>query len=192
MRTRNLIFALCSAVLIMAMASCSSCSKEEKPAPQQTRFEQGMTAEDTAAVEELIDEFFQYAIDKKFADAAAMLYRYDKKRTMPELLNNEEMADVRTMLRSFPMVDYRIEYMKFSKSDRNEVLCYVIMKRAEGNMPEISTKMFFKPVRYMHKWYLCLMNTEYSDRSIVDPDKRDSMKADYKSKTEKKEQPAQK
>lgn len=151
-----------------------------------------MTAEDTAAVEELIDEFFQYAIDKKFADAAAMLYRYDKKRTMPELLNNEEMADVRTMLRSFPMVDYRIEYMKFSKSDRNEVLCYVIMKRAEGNMPEISTKMFFKPVRYMQKWYLCLMNTEYSDRSIVDPDKRDSMKADYKSKTEKKEQPAQK
>lgn len=187
MRMRNIIFAALSAVLLTALASCSSCSKKEAPSPAMTTFEQGMTAKDTADVKALVDHFFQLAVDKKFADAAAMLYRYDKRRTEPELLNNEEMADVRTMLRSFPMVDYRIEYIKFDSHDRNEVLCYVIMRHAEGNMPEVSTKMFFKPVKYLEKWYLCLMNTGYSDRAVVDPDHRDSMSANFKSKEEAKE-----
>ena len=53
--------------------------------------------------------------------------------------------------------------------------CNVIIREAEGDMPAITTKMFFKPVNYLGNWVLCLTNTEYGDRRIVDPSKSDSM-----------------
>lgn len=86
------------------------------------------------------------------------------------------------MLESVPMVDYRIEYIKFDENYQNEVLCHVIIKKAEGDMPEMSTKMFFKPVNYMGNWLLCLTNTEYGDKGVVNPDKRDSVEKDFEKK----------
>lgn len=57
-------------------------------------------------------------------------------------------------------------------------------------MPDITTKMFFKPVDYMGNWVLCLTNTEYGDKGVVKPDKRDSVERSYmkqqKSASEKK------
>lgn len=127
-----------------------------------------------------MDKFFTFVKEKNFSEAAGMLYRNDQTENHnPELLNNEEMADVRKMLESVPMVDYRIEYIKFDEDFKNEVLCHVIMKKAEGDMPEMSTKMFFKPVNYMGNWLLCLTNTEYGDKGVVDPEKRDSVEKNF-------------
>lgn len=161
------------------VTSCSSCSKEKSTEDTTiTKFEKSLKERDTAEVKALVDRFFQYAINKEFGEAAAMLYRSDKS-SQPEVLDNEEMRKVKIMLRSFPMVDYRIEYIKFNKNRSNEVLCYVIMQKAEEGKPELSTKMFFKPVKVLDKWYLCLTNTEYGDRGVVKSTKRDSVKKAY-------------
>lgn len=177
-------------LLLLQLSSCNSCSsKKEAPAgPPPTEFEKGMTAKDTAAVKALVDKFFTFVKEKNFSEAAGMLYRNDQTENHnPELLNNEEMADVRNMLESVPMVDYRIEYIKFDEDFKNEVLCYVIIKKAEGDMPEMSTKMFFKPVNYMGNWLLCLTNTAYGDKGVVAPDKRDSVERNYEKKTQPKQ-----
>ena len=180
---RFLILILASA-LMLSLSSCNSCSskKKEVQGPPPTDFEKGMTAKDTTAVKELVDQFFAYAKEKNFTEAAGMLYRTTEDSDEPQPLNNDEMAEVKTMLETFPMVDYRIEYIKFSDSEENEVLCYVIMKKAEGDMPEMSTKMFFKPVNYMGNWVLCLTNTGYGDKGVVDPNKRDSVEKNYQKK----------
>lgn len=189
MKLNKLWALVCVFALIFMFAGCKS--KKEKPQPQKTEFEQGMTAKDTLAVKQLVDKFFSYAKSKNFAEAAAMLYRNDlDKKGEPQQLNNEEMAEVRNMLESIPMVDYKIEYIKFDEYYANEVLCRVIIKKAEGDMPDITTKMFFKPVDYMGNWVLCLTNTEYGDKGVVKPDKRDSVERSYmkqqKSASEKK------
>ena len=184
MKSFKIVILLFVSALMLSLSSCNSCSskKKEVQGPPPTDFEKGMTAKDTTAVKELVDQFFAYAKEKNFTEAAGMLYRTTEDSDEPQPLNNDEMAEVKTMLEAFPMVDYRIEYIKFSDSEENEVLCYVIMKKAEGDMPEMSTKMFFKPVNYMGNWVLCLTNTGYGDKGMVDPNKRDSVEKNYQKK----------
>ena len=184
MKSFKIVILLFVSALMLSLSSCNSCSskKEEVQGPPPTDFEKGMTAKDTTAVKELVDQFFAYAKEKNFTEAAGMLYRTTEDSDEPQPLNNDEMAEVKKMLNVFPMVDYRIEYIKFSDSEENEVLCYVIMKKAEGDMPEMSTKMFFKPVNYMGNWVLCLTNTGYGDKGVVDPNKRDSVEKNYQKK----------
>lgn len=182
MRILKLSFIALLSLLILSLGSCKK--KKEQTGPEPTQFEKVMTSKDTADVKGLIDEFFQYAKDKKFSEAAGMLCRNDNtgEDHKPEALDNEQMAKVRAMLESIPMVDYEIEYIKFNENIDNEVLCNVIIAKAEGDMPAVKTKMFFKPVRSMGQWYLCLMNSEYGDKGVVDPYKRDSMEKDYATK----------
>ena len=184
MKSFKIVILLFVSALMLSLSSCNSCSskKKEVQGPPPTDFEKGMTAKDTTAVKELVDQFFAYAKEKNFTEAAGMLYRTTEDSDEPQPLNNDEMAEVKKMLETFPMVDYRIEYIKLSDSEENEVLCYVIMKKAEGDMPEMSTKMFFKPVNYMGNWVLCLTNTGYGDKGVVDPNKRDSVEKTYQKK----------
>ena len=184
MKSFKIVILLFVSALMLSLSSCNSCSskKKEVQGPPPTDFEKGMTAKDTTAVKELVDQFFAYAKEKNFTEAAGMLYRTTEDSDEPQPLNNDEMAEVKKMLETFPMVDYRIEYIKLSDSEENEVLCYVIMKKAEGDMPEMSTKMFFKPVNYMGNWVLCLTNTGYGDKGVVDPNKRDSVEKNYQKK----------
>ena len=184
MKSFKIVILLFVSALMLSLSSCNSCSskKKEVQGPPPTDFEKGMTAKDTTAVKELVDQFFAYAKEKNFTEAAGMLYRTTEDSDEPQPLNNDEMAEVKKMLETFPMVDYRIEYIKFSDSEENEVLCSVIMQKAEGDMPEMATKMFFKPVNYMGNWVLCLTNTGYGDKGVVDPNKRDSVEKNYQKK----------
>lgn len=164
--------------------SLGSCKKSDKPkGPQPTEFEQGMNAKDTLEVKQLVDKFFSYVKAKNFNEAAAMLYRNDEgDNHEPSELDNEQMEKVKGLLEAVPMIDYEIEYIKFDEAYDNEVLCNVIIAEAHDDMPAMKTKMFFKPIKVMDKWGLCLMNTEYGDRGVVTPDKRDSVEKDYAKK----------
>lgn len=179
MRLHKISVLVAAAALALALGGCRGKQKEDR-GPQKTEFEQGMKSKDTLAVTQLVDRFFGYVKAKDFAEAAGMLYRNDRDRKgEPQQLDNEEMADVRAMLESVPMVSYRIEYIKFDEYYQNEVLCRVVIKEAQDGMPEISTKMFFKPVNYLGNWVLCLTNSAYGDRGVVSPDKRDSLEKAY-------------
>lgn len=176
---QNFLFLLfLSALFVFSLDSCKK--KDKQQGPQPTEFEQAMSAKDTLEVKQLVDKFFTYVKTKNFTEAAAMLYRNDEGEDHEATqLDNEEMAKVRGMLQAVPMVNYEIEYIKFDESYANEVLCNVIIAEAHDDMPAMKTKMFFKPIKVMGQWGLCLMNTEYGDRGVVKPDKRDSVERDY-------------
>ena len=184
MKTRNtclsLVVALLVALLTTGIVSCNS--KKEQQGPQPTEFEMGLTNQDSVAVRGLIDQFFTFVKAKDYAGATQMLYRTspDDPKAEPQPLDNDGIRQVMQMLKSVPMEGYRIEYMKFNEANNNEVLCYVIIKKGNGkDMPDITTKMFFKPMSYLGQWSLGLMNSEWGDNGIVDPAKRDSMKGEY-------------
>ena len=181
MRRKNLFLLLILAFFMVSTVSLTSC-KKEKPKTEFTEFEQGLTNQDSIAVRNLVDQFFTLTKNGDYAGAAGMLYRTElhNKKSEPQLLNNEEIQEVEKLLKSVPMIDYKIEYIKFNQSYKNEVLCDVIIKKADGKgMPEIKTKMFFKPMRYLGQWCLALMNSEWGDREVVDRSKRDSMQKEY-------------
>ena len=184
MKTRNNRLSLLLAVLVMLLSvSVISCnSKKEQKGPQPTEFEMGMTNQDSIAVRGLIDQFFSFVKAKDYAAATEMLYRisYDNPKTEPQPIDNKEIQEVMGLLKSVPMVDYKIEYIKFNESYDNEVLCTVIIKKSKSkDMPDITTKMFFKPMSYLGQWCLGLMNSEWGDDGVVDPAKRDSVKEEY-------------
>lgn len=179
MKIRNIPLMLLVLVLVTAFFSCRSDKKDKTS--QETDFEQAMGAEDTLAVLKLVDEFFGYAENGQYDEAAMMLYRNDtEKDGSPVPLDNDELDQVRNMLRSIPMVDYTVEYIKFNEYYANEVLCKVVISEAEGDMPAITTKMFFKPVFFSGNWVLCLTNTEYGDKRLVTQEEGDSMAEEYK------------
>lgn len=164
--------------MVCSMVSCKKKAQPQGPAP--TAFEESMKSKDTIAVKNLVDKFFTYVKDKNFTEAAGMLYRNDEDEQHHAIeLDNEEMGKVRGLLESVPMIDYEIEYIKFDEAYNNEVLCNVIITEAHDGMPAIKTKMFFKPIKVLDNWGLCLMNTEYGDKGVVRPDQRDSVERDY-------------
>lgn len=111
-----------------------------------------------------------------------MLYRInpDDPKGQPILLDNEELTNVITLLRAFPAIDFSIEYLKFSEAYENEAMCRVTIAKGENGMPDITTKMFFRPMYYLGKWSLGIMNTSWGDRGIVAPSDRDSIARKYK------------
>ena len=201
MKTRNKRLSLLLAVLVMLLSvSVISCnSKKEQKGPQPTEFEMGMTNQDSIAVRGLIDQFFSFVKAKDYAAATQMLYRVpqiklqqscdDSKaepkqigesKAGPQPLSNNEIEKVIKMLKAIPMVDYKIEYIKFNESYNNEVLCYVVIKKSDSkDMPDITTKMFFKPMNHLGQRCLGLMNSGSGDQGVVDPAKRDSVKEVY-------------
>lgn len=173
----SLLIAIAS---IVSFVSCNSDNKKNQ-GPKPTKFEQDLVSEDSMQVKALISQYFDYVLNKNYTEAVAMLYKVNDDG-MPEVLDNDDMAQVRNMLEVVPVVDYRVEYIKFNERTSNEVLCYIIMNKPEEGMPEMTTKMFFKPVLNAGTWYLCLTNTGYGDNGVVDPLKRDSVKFDYHDK----------
>lgn len=171
--------------LTLSLASCKDKKPEQPQGPQPTAFEKAMKAKDTLDVKALVDKYFTYVKEEKFDEAASMVYRNDKsKHSKPETLDAKEKEKVIMLLKSVPMQSYEIEYIKFDKFNKNEVLCNVIIAEAQGDMPAVKTKMFFKPVKNGSEWVLCLMDTEHGDKGVVAPDKRDSVEKHYVDMTE--------
>lgn len=157
-----------------------------------TRLEAAMTETDTLTLTQLIDQYFGYLSEGHYYEAAAMLYHRDKSNNFAEPIpyTNEEMDEFAKTFEDFPIEGYSIDYIKISEESKNEVECSVIMYKGEGNVPDIKTKMYFIPVRYMGTWLLTLANTDSSDRAIVDGEDRDALTHRYEEWTKEKAQEA--
>ena len=78
----------------MLFTACTGCKSEKQQGPQPTEFEQSMTKKDTADVQQTIAQFFGFLKNKKYYDAAQMLYsRPAGAGSEMELLSNKEMDD---------------------------------------------------------------------------------------------------
>lgn len=194
MKRRNLCLVLLALVMAVVLGGMTSCnSKKENKGPQPTEFEMNMTNQDSVAVRGLVDQFFKLVKEKDFAGAAQMLYRIDAKdhKSEPQPLDNDEIDKVMGLLKSVPMESYKIEYIKFNESYANEVLCNVVIKKGNGkDIPDITTKMFFKPMRWLGQWCLGVMDSDHGDRGVVNPTKRDSVEKEYAGEMKAKQQSA--
>ena len=83
-------------------------------------------------------------------DSALMLLRTAKPDCEPQGLNREGFIEFMKTYRQFPVANYTLEYIKFKNPNNNEIKCRILTSD--------NTKLnwYFKPVRYLGRWSLCL------------------------------------
>lgn len=177
---KNLYIILGVFLLIISPLFMTSCKDKPKP-NQQTTFEQSMTNKDSVAVTGLVNVFFQLAESGRYDEAASMLFKnnVDTVYDEPQPLDNKDMEKVKTLLSSLPIKSHTIDYIKFKEVYENEVKCTAIIMEAHDNIPEVKTVFYFKPVSYLGKWKLCLVDSHHGDQTVIKADKKDSMQNEY-------------
>ena len=177
---KNLYIILGVFLLIISPLFMTSCKDKPKPNPQ-TTFEQSMTNKDSVAVTGLVNVFFQLAESGRYDEAASMLFKnnVDTVYDEPKPLDNKDMEKVKTLLSSLPIKSHTIDYIKFKEVYENEVKCTAIIMEAHDNIPEVKTVFYFKPVSYLGKWKLCLVDSHHGDKTVIKADKKDSMQNEY-------------
>lgn len=161
-----------------AFTSCNGCSKQSE-GPTLTAFEQQLEAKDTVEVEQALATFFGHIQNKKFYDAAAMLYTRQDTSETPTQYTNEEMDKFVTIYKQLPFEGYKIDYMKFLSSKENEVACSIILQKGQNGQPDAVSKIFFNPVMVAGKWCLILSESRKFEEPITNFDQRDSLKERY-------------
>lgn len=177
---KNLYIILGVFLLIISPLFMTSCKDKPKPNPQ-TTFEQSMTNKDSVAVTGLVNVFFQLAESGRYDEAASMLFKnnVDTVYDEPKPLDNKDMEKVKTLLSFLPIKSHTIDYIKFKEVYENEVKCTAIIMEAHDNIPEVKTVFYFKPVSYLGKWKLCLVDSHHGDQTVIKADKKDSMQNEY-------------
>lgn len=177
---KNLYIILGVFLLIISPLFMTSCKDKPKPNPQ-TTFEQSMTNKDSVAVTGLVNVFFQLAESGRYDEAASMLFKnnVDTVYDEPQPLDYKDMEKVKTLLSSLPIKSHTIDYIKFKEVYENEVKCTAIIMEAHDNIPEVKTVFYFKPVSYLGKWKLCLVDSHHGDQTVIKADKKDSMQNEY-------------
>lgn len=184
MKKLSYLLLLCVAVFF---ASCSSCSHRDQqenidPLDVPSEFEKHLTSADTASVKELIGVYMAHMQRGEFYKAAEMLYRQEevKSQLVPRELNNEEIERLVKVYKLFPVLDYKIEYMRFREADLNEVCISVVMQKGKNGQPDATSKMFFNPIHFHNAWRLVLDDSHQGTDTFVPVEKRDSMRGVYK------------
>lgn len=177
---KNLYIILGVFLLTISPLFMTSCKDKPKPNPQ-TTFEQSMTNKDSVAVTGLVNVFFQLAESGRYDEAASMLFKnnVDTVYDEPQPLDNKDMEKVKTLLSSLPIKSHTIDYIKFKEVYKNEVKCTAIIMEAHDNIPEVKTVFYFKPVSYLGKWKLCLVDSHHGDQTVIKANKKDSMQNEY-------------
>lgn len=177
---KNLYIILGVFLLIISPLFMTSCKDKPKQNPQ-TTFEQSMTNKDSVAVTGLVNVFFQLAESGRYDEAASMLFKnnVDTVYDEPQPLDNKDMEKVKTLLSSLPIKSHTIDYIKFKEVYENEVKCTAIIMEAHDIIPEVKTVFYFKPVSYLGKWKLCLVDSHHGDQTVIKADKKDSMQNEY-------------
>lgn len=177
-RTKNLLYLF----LLTLPLFLTTCKEKKKEVIQQTMFEQNMEEKDTIAILNVVDKFFGYLKEGRPTDAAGMLYMKHPQKPYdePELLDNEQLQKAIATLKSIPVTDYKVDYIKIHESYENEVKCTVTMFKGNGNdKPDAKTVFYLRPVSYLGNWVLCLMDTNSGSNTIVNSKDRDSVATNY-------------
>lgn len=138
------VLAIAVAIVMFAAVGC----KQKKPAPTETGFELSMTNADSTAVVQLVDQFFGYAENECYTEAAAMLFtahtEADSLYLEPEPLNNEQLDKMISKLKALKIKSHHIDYIKFNETYLNEVKCTVFLSEEVEGPNAIRTVFYFK------------------------------------------------
>ena len=147
-------------ICLLGLFACQPTNKSgkgstEEPTTERS-FTDGLTKEDTLAVEQLVNTYMTYAKNQEYSQAAAMLFKPNPEDAWyePVQLDNEEMARVIALLKQFPIADYQIAQIEFRTAIDNTVKCTIAPKEASKTPRNLT----FRPMNYLGGWRLCLMN----------------------------------
>jgi hypothetical protein len=141
--------------------ACQSGKPKAEEAPVSfTETNMVVSAADTLAVATDVNRFMTLAKEKKYSEAASTLFKMVRGplELQPEPLDNEEMQQVINLLKTFPVRQYSLDYIRFSHAERNEVRCTITVDTGTDEAP-FTTALFFNPMRYLGVWKLCLKAT---------------------------------
>ena len=95
-----------------------------------------------------------------------MLYTVDidDPNQEPYKVTQEQLKEMDLLL-SNPIKRYEIADYDFESAVRNEVRCRIFIT------DNVSTNLYFKPVRFLGTWYLCLKDSSEGDRPLGDKSK---------------------
>lgn len=148
--------------LLILPAFIISCGKKdnklEMPAEQEMRLEES----DTSAVYSLIREYMTNVLNKDYEGATGMLKTVDSADLdgEPFSLSPEEEKQELLKLELFPISNYHVEWVKFKRYNINEVKVKVFLTSGQ------TANWYFKPVRYLGKWYLCIKDSDNGDETL--------------------------
>ena len=150
--------------LLLCIFTLVACGQKKRETECSAKEQSAMvlSRKDTKAVHELVNQFMTLAKDKKYAEAAAMLYEVDANDIdqKPQPLDNEGMQRIKMLLQIFPVYSYEVNSLKFKEAENNEVKCTISFSETG------KTNWYFKPVRYLGNWRLCMRDSGMGDRSI--------------------------
>ncbi len=113
---------------ILCAFTMVSCKDKPKPSNGQTGFEQNMTNEDSTAVINLVNTFFECAENGRYDEAASMLYKdnVDTVEAEPQPLDNEHIAKSKTasLLSSNQTSRNRIYQISRDLFQRGKMYCH--------------------------------------------------------------------
>lgn len=166
-----------SLLTILLSCSIASCENSKNQVSKTKSFAESLTVEDTLAIEKLIDSYFTFVTMGKYDEAVGMLYRlnYNNDYPQPELLDNEQIAEMLVSIKALPVTDFNIEYIKINDPLETEVMVNVIMIKGQNGMPDIKTKQYFKPIFHLGSWLLTTMNSNEGDQPLVDAEEHRAM-----------------
>ncbi|MBO5698784.1 MAG: hypothetical protein J6R79_02110 [Bacteroidaceae bacterium] len=172
---KYIFYLLIPVLSVLSFAACNDAKKNG--GSYIPEFTETMTAKDTADICKLVETYFTFVINGEYEEAVGMLYRPSSENIeyQPELLNNEQIDQMLVSLKAIPVVGYNIEYIKINQSYDNEVMVNVVMIKGQNGMPDVTSKLYFKPINYLGTWFLTTMNSNEGDKSLVDADEQRAM-----------------
>lgn len=158
----KLLLSLASLVAFAACLLCASCSRSGDGSSSQPEENlMVLTQQDTVQSIGLVRAFMDCVVAGDPDGAASMLYivDYDDEDREPYPITLEQRDRLAPML-SMPVKDYEIVDCIYQSPEINEVQCRVNI----GD--RISTNWYFKPVRYLGTWYLCVKESANGDYTM--------------------------
>lgn len=150
-------------ILLCMLALTAACRQEKNAGDIPGAYPAMLLSQkDTATVLGLVNRFMTFAQNKEYAEAAAMLCKMNASGAghAPEALDSEDMRRVRTLFGLFPVRGYKIDKIQFKEAEDNEVRCTVYFTGDK------KTNWYFKPVRYLGNWKLCMKDSGTGDKAI--------------------------
>lgn len=182
MKKLSLLLICIASIFFAACSSCSHKTENAKVDPMDvpTEFEMSLTKKDTDEVKHQVELFLEYLQREEYYEAAGMLYKRNAAKPKEiRQLDNDEIEKFVGIYQMLGFEDYKIDYMRYREADKNEVSLTFVIRKGENGEQDMTSKLFLCPIRMANQWKLILLDSPNSERGLVKPEKRDSMRTLY-------------
>ena len=167
MKIDKIVFTLLLSCLLFSCGQKETKDRMKTYADAEKDFVSSLTKKDSITILEMSQKCMDSLKMGSIEAALRMLYVVNNGEVVT--LSDENMEDFKKHFRTFPVIDYRLEYFSFSTQGCND-LKYKIefaKKDLNGNVPTMA--FMFNPVKIDGVWYLCIKDRNQSSKEILNP-----------------------